>query len=47
MKSIFFILLIPVLLLAQEEKLSIAVMELDGKGVLETDLAGLSDQLRT
>lgn len=29
------------------EKLNIAVMELDGHGVAETDLGGLSNRLRT
>ncbi len=46
MKKMLFILLLSALAYSQG-KLSIAVMELDGKGVSETDLAGLSDQLRT
>lgn len=44
-KLILTLIAIPIILLAQE-KLSIAVMELDGNGVSESDLGGLSERLR-
>ncbi len=46
-KVIILILLTFFYSFSQQEKMNIAVMELDGKGVSETDLSGLSDQLRT
>ena len=46
-KTIILFLLMFGYSFSKEEKLNIAVMELDGNGVSQNDLGGLSNRLRT
>ena len=47
LKKVTILLLISITYIFSQEKINIAVMELDGNGISSTDIIGLSNRLRT